>query len=535
MLAVMYFVTALVMLVNTVIVTLYVSWWGLSGLVLAGLFLYLTHSSSKLEKVIKAEGWELGEGLDIENPDRPKKVNVVLEDEALNLGLLFIGGPKSGKSIAAIGCLQYLCTERKGGWCYWDGKGDLEIYQQTVACGAEPDRFFSSELENSDTTNVFSGETENVIDRITRAMISDDSEYYGNAQRSTLRKIVPLLKALDMPTALTDLYVFLLRDDAAMYVMNLAQQQGVKPSIIESARLYLAIEEKDRKDQINGLLNRMDLFVGGRIGERLNAYAPTLDLMEASKQGQKIYLHLPDSQLARDVATMLTEEIGEIAKQRQLYETNRTPWPQIYDDWGSFFYDNFGPITARCRSAKMPVSFLFQSRGQTDRVEGGRVFTTEITDNIGGLVILRINGEDSAEWAANQFGKFDTHELARTDSTQYEGNNLTTIEKPRVRSDGLRNMNAGEAYINCLITGEKGKVANKRYKARFPLPDFTGANDVSWPVINVHNNDDQPGLHLWRDFMNKERLRDLKKKVAEESVSPSKSNKKKRKDEVSFL
>ena len=449
-------------------------------------------------------------------------MNVVLEDKALDLGILGIGGPGSGKSVMAIGLLQYFSEERKKGWGYWDGKGDMDIYQKTVACGAKPDKFFSSELASSDTTNVLSGPTDNVIERLTQTLITGESEYYSNTQRSALRKVVPLLKALGTPVSLRDLYVVLIRSDAAMYVMNMAREKQVAADVIESARLFFEIDEKERMNQINGLLNKMDLFVTGRIAERINAYEPTLNLSTAAKQGLKVYFHLPYSKLAKDIATMLTEEIGVIATNRQLYERNRTPWPQIYDDWGAFFYENFGPISARCRSAKMPISFLFQSRGQTDRVDGNRIFTTEITDNIGGMFILRINGQDTAEWAAQQFGQYESAELSRSENTAYEGSNMSMVEKPRVKSDSLKNLDAGEAVISCLISGPNGKMTNKRYQVRFPLPDFSGADAIDWPVIETPDNEGSEGLHLWRDFMNADRLSALKQKVidANETSKP---------------
>lgn len=518
MLSIMFFATGVVMLINTIVWSVYVAWWGVFGLALVALSFFLCRLTSGREEINgNAVGWEIGEGIDIDNPDQPRKVPVVLEDNALNLGMLAIGGPMSGKTVMAIGFLHYLDQHRQGGWAYWEGKGDREIYQQACACGARPDKFFSTELPYSDTVNIFAGPTENVIDRLTRTLISDESEYYGNAQRAAIRKVVPLLKALDTPVSLQDLYVTLILPEASLYVMNMARKKNVSTAIIESARLFFGIEEEDRLNQINGLLNRMDIFVTGEIASRINAYAPTLDLSKAAAEGQKVYLHMPYGRLTKDIATMLTEEIGVIATNRQLYETNRVPWPQVFDDWGAFFYDNFGPITARCRSAKMPISFLFQSRGQTDRVDGNRIFTTEITDNIGSLVILRINGHDTAEWAAKQFGTYDTTELSHSQNTVYEGNNLTTMRVPRLDGGILKDMNAGEAFINCLVTGEGGAVSNKRYKARFPLPDFSGAEDIDWPVIEVENNNIQPGLHLWRDFMDKDRLQALKKRVVSQS------------------
>lgn len=528
MLSGMIIVTWIVITLDLLLLTTYVTGYALLLLPLPAFLFFLAKQIKPTQRELVVTGWRLGKGLDLENPDRPKVADVVLEDKALDLGFLGMGGPGSGKTIAAIGLLHYLTHQRKGGWVYWEGKGDLDIYQKLVSCGATPDRFFSSELEFSDSVNVLNGPVDSVIDRISRALIASESEYYGNAQRSALRRVVPLLKSLGTPVALRDLYVVLMMQDAAMYVLNIARERGVKADIIEAARQFFSIDEKDRKAQIHGLLNRMDLFVTGRVADRLNAYQPSLDLAVAAKQGLRIYMHLPYTQMARDIAIMLTEEIGVIATHRQLYESHRVSWPQVYDDWGAFFYDNFGPITSRCRSAKMPVSFLFQSRGQTDKVDGNRIFTTEITDNIGGMFIFRVNGQDTAEWAARQFGTYETREVSH--STAHHGENIQTLEKPRVRGDHLKDMDAGEAVISCLLAGEKGRIDNKRYKVRFPLLDFKDADQVSWPhIVPAQDNAAVEGLHLWRDFMDRDRLADLKERVVEEAEKAADSAPKKRK------
>jgi hypothetical protein len=526
MLSIMLFVTAIVFLINTMLFCAYVSITGALGLIPTLVCLYIVRRLNPQDQTTEVEGWEIGEGVDIENPDKPKKVKAILEDRALDLGFLGLGSPGSGKSIMAIGLLKYFTEHRKKGWVYWEGKGDLDIYQKTVACGATPNKFFSSELPSSDSINVFSGDTDSVVERLTQILISDESDYYGNAQRSALRKVVPLIKGLNITASLRDLYVVYTREDAAMYVMNLAKEKEVSPDVIEAARMFFDIDEKDRMEQLKGLLNKMDAFVLGKIADRINAYNPTLDLKSSAGKSDSIYFHLPYSKLAKDLAIMLTEEIGEIAKERQLYDKNRQSWPQVYDDWGAFFYENFGPISARCRSAKMPISFLFQSKGQTDRVDGNRIFTTEITDNIGGMFILRINGTDTAKWAAEQFGEYETAELSRTDNTSYEGNNMSVNETPRVKSDTLKNLNAGEAIISCLISGEDGTIRNQRMKVRFPYPDFSEEKDIDWPVIKNHNNDEQEGLHLWRDFMNADRLNALKQQIIEEDQQIEKNHQK---------
>jgi hypothetical protein len=488
----------------------------------AAMLVFIGIKMRKIEKNIKVtSGVPLGIGLDIDNPESPTKTDVVLEEKALDLGFLAIGGPGSGKSVATAVIINFFTVVRKIGWVYWEGKGDKDVWQFLNAIGSKPDKFFSSELPDCDTVNVVSGSTEAVIEALTQTLITSESDFYRNAQREALGAVVPLLKKIGQPIVLRDIYVTLKVEDAAQYVMNLARERGVANDVIEVARQFFSQPPEEIAGLIKGLLTKMSMFCTGDIADRLNEYNPTLDLAQAAKTGQKVYLHLPLSSMAKDIAIMFTEQIGVIAKERQLYADVRTPWPQLMDDWGAFFYENIGPITARCRSAKMPVSFMFQSKGQTDRVDLAGIFTTEVTDNIGGFISFRINGNATAKWVAEQFGTFESAELSASSNGNGEGQNLTTNEKPRIKPNDLKNLNAGEAVISCLVSGEKGQSQNKLYRAQFPYPELKqDPKTIPWPAI-TKTKSSHDGLDLWAKFMDKNKLDELKKEVAQTALQKS--------------
>ena len=532
-----YFILSLVtltLLVDATILTVFINkWFILSIAVPLVLINTLLKNIPKKKKVV---GFELGKGTDITNPETPINVKqVVLEDKVLNLGFLGIGSPGSGKSVIAVSVLEYFTKVREGGWLYADGKGDLDIYQSCMSCGAQPDKFFSSELPSSETVNVVSGPLEDVIDSLIEVLITTDNEYYKNAQKAALRSVLPLLYKIGIPFTLRDLYVVFANNEAFQYVLNLANKHNVSPDVIELANNFFEIEPKSRAEQVNGLLTRMQLFVTGDVADRINAYEPTLNLEKAVSNNLKVYLHMPYTHFSKDIATLLTQQLGGIAKNRQLYEEQRTPWPMTFDDWGAFFFDGIGPITARCRSAKMPVSYLFQSKGQTNEISVH--FTDQLTDNIGVLIVLRINGQGTASWAGGQFGTYESVEYSANENTHFNGTgqSMTVTEKPRIRADDIKNLNAGEAYIDTFITGDGGKSSNKRYKAQFPLPDFSKAREYQWPIIETgRHNDECEGLHLWRDFMNADRLKQLKSNIVKSALDDTKEGITEL-DEVDFL
>lgn len=505
----------------------YIFWAGLAVLsfvfpLVAVLFFWLSVKAIvRPETFDVQDGWTIQEAAEITDPENPIIAPATLDIKSLDLGSLFIGGPGAGKSMAAMALQEFNKTYRPDcGSAYFEGKGDFDIYQTYISATGSPDFFFSSELEHSDTINVMDAPTETIIDMFSRVFVDSTNGYYEASQKKAIRASIPLLKLFGTPVILPDLWTFLTNSQAARDTIRKAKAENLDADIIASAEQYFEQEEEERLNNIDGLLNKMHPFVAGMISSRINSYEPTLDIVKAVREGKRIYFHLPLTDMALAVATMITEIFGVIAKNRQLYEFNtRKSYPLHFDDWGKFFYSNFGAITARCRSARMPISFYFQSRGQTDAVELGQVFTVEITDNIGAIWALRINGWETAKWLAEQFGTYESANV----SFKSENSNDQMVgiqEKPRVRADALRDLNAGEAYGMIFATKDGGKMTNKRYKLRFPMPNKNFPDPDYWPVIEIKkHNDDAEGMHLWRDYRNAEAVAERKKEAVAEVLN----------------
>lgn len=467
-------------------------------------------------------GWRIEEAAEISEPERPIVGPAVLDIKSLDLGMLVVGGPGAGKSMMAIAYQEFLSRYRPdSGMAYFCGKGDFDIYRDRVAAVREPDYFFSSELEHSDTINVMASPTETIIDTFSRVFVDSTNGYYEASQKKAIRATVPLIKSLGEPVILPDLWMLLTDSQAARDVIRKAKDIGVDPDIVATCEQYFQEDEEDRLNKIDGLLNKLHPFVSGPISRKINAYEPTLSVSDAVAAGNTIYFHLPLSDTSLAVATMITEQFGVVARNRQLYELDgRKAYPLMFDDWGAFFYSNFGPITARCRSAKMPINFFFQSKAQTDAVLTGGIFTSEILDNIGGVWSMRINGWDTAKWLAQQFGTYETQEVSfRAGSDDQQ---MMTVEKERVRTDWLRDLNAGEAYGMIFATADAGLMVNKRYQLRFPLPGRKYDAPTYWPEVGVGvSNDDAAGLHLWRDYRDSDQVAHRKREAVKSVLDDS--------------
>lgn len=467
-------------------------------------------------------GWFLGGAVELTNPERPEQIEAAyIAPRFLNLGMLMIGGPGSGKTIASLAYINSIKEWSPGsGWVYFEGKGDTDIYRMCVAMGSPPNHFFSSELPGSDTINLFAGAPQDVIDRLCKVLIGETSStsFYSDEQRAVLSRVIPLLRSLPEPTNLRDLYVCLSVEDAGNELLRRAKDAGANPIDIEMARGWFAQPIKDRLKNVSGLLNRLFIFVNGPYADRLNAYQPDIDIADVVSQNESIYLHLPLTSFAKDVAIAIIETFGVVARTRQLAGTeNATPFPQLFDDWGAFFHGGFGPYAARCRSAAMSLSFGFQSRAQLDDVSSS--FADNLDDNIATKVILRVQGTATAEFAVTLLGQYETLDVGTGDSSAGDNgsssNSLRYLKKDRIEARALRELQAGEAYVSTLETVD-GKMKNPLWKLRIPMPKVEGWQEVPMPAPKRH--DEGQGLGFWNRYMNPGKLAEIHAAMSDEVV-----------------
>lgn len=475
-----------------------------AAVVLLGvLALGMTLALRKSRMDVPERGWSLGSAVELSNPDQPvTQAKAMISGDVLNLGLLALGSPGAGKTESVM--LGYLSAMEehspRSGWAFFEGKGDTDIYKKCVAMGRAPDHFFSSELPGSQTTNLFVGEAHDVIDRLGKILIgtSKNTSFYSDEQRAVLSRVIPLLRCLPVPTNLRDLYVALCVEDAGAELMRRARAAGVSAVDISLAKQWFDEDFEKRVKNIAGLLNRLFVFVSGPYADRLNAYHPDIDINRVIEGRRSIYFHLPLTDFSRDVAIALIELFAVEARKRQLGGTEGLArYPLLFDDWGAFFHDGFRPFSARCRSAAMPLSFGFQSRAQLEAVSP--TYADELDDTIATKIIMRVQGEATADYAVRLLGHYDANDLSTSHAQNRSSANLSMLRSERIEPRNVRELQAGEAFVSTLANSG-GRTVNPLWKLRFPLPDFSGWKDVPLPSAHEHVAGD--GLHFWNRYMN---------------------------------
>jgi len=456
----------------------------------------------RLRRLPVETGWRLGRAFELSNPETPDPVmDARIPSKTLRLGLLAIGGPGAGKTESVLlGYLKALPEHAPGsGVAIFEGKGDIDIYKKCVAMGCRPDHFFSTELPGSDTINLMEGETHDVVDRMTRLLIghTQSTSYYADAQRAVLAMVIPLLTELDEPVNLRDLYTALSHPDAGIELLRRARDARLDATVITLAEQWYGQKPEVRQAEIRGLLNKLFIFCHGPYADRLNAYQPDISISDAVENNQRLYFHMPLSEFSRDVAIAIIEMFGVVARRRQLAGPEHfTLFPLLMDDWGGFFYDGFGPFSARCRSAAMPLSFSFQSLAQVKAVS--QVFSDELDDNLATKLILRVQGEDTASFAQRLLGEYEAYEVSTSQLNERDGTALGVALRHRVNARDLRELAEGEAFVSTLYK-EGERMVNPLWRVRLPLPEFTDWSSVTLPEARPHPAGQ--GLRLWQRYL----------------------------------
>ena len=199
------------------------------------------------------EGWQLGPALDL-SVAKPQTVdNAVISREAINLGILALGGPGSGKTESIALALFYALPEAlpNSGLAFFEGKGDIDIYKKACASGRKPDKFFSTELPGSGSINLMEGSALDVEDRLSRLLIGETTttSFYSDLQRSVLKFVIPVIKGLGKRVCLRDLYVLLTDANAQTEVLLRARETDIDQTMVSLFEQWLKIKPAKRHQE----------------------------------------------------------------------------------------------------------------------------------------------------------------------------------------------------------------------------------------------------------------------------------------------
>lgn len=450
------------------------------------------------------QGWVIGPGIELSNPDKPEKTKVAIEEEMLNKGFIVYGNTGSGKTKSLlIGYLHYLTHQHPNlGWLMADGKGNISLYQAMIGAGIEPDYLVSTVAEHSDTINLLGFEAVHEVEQMACALLLDSkvmgpSKFYMGQETRFLRQSVSVLfhvaKQENKSITMRDLKAFLTDAGIANEVLLKAAKYNQDPVAINELHQWNCSET--RKKNLDGLDASIAAFTDGPISDRWCDPEPTLNLPKAVERGETIYLHMQNTELSKKMSIAIALMIKVITDRRQGQGSNamHSLFPTIWEDWGGLMHDEWAGIISQSREVNMPASFSFQSVAQTDEVD----MTHDLDDSLLTSFVFNVVGVKTRQFCSDKFGQYETAKVSVSDKTgsSFDGTNTQRVLVPRIAPDDFGALAKGQCYIATAANGEGGSVQRRYYKVRFPyLEAVKNPSSVDWPVIEKPMGE---GLGLW--------------------------------------
>jgi hypothetical protein len=283
---------------------------------------------------------------------------------------------------------------------------------------------------------------------------------------------------------------------------NHFKRHNENPTIHElSRKLYnaatfsgeISADSKERKEleemfnELAGLCDQVKTLSLGNLQNLLSPKKtqPQIDLKDALS-GKVIYFRLQSlvsPQTVASVGKLILNNINYLAGQSHRTEREhgsedqRDLLPIFLDEFAAFASAEFAPLIAMARSAKFALHFSHQSIGDLVNVDRG--FVSQITDNSGTKIVMRINDPDTADYFAKSFGtkliNKITQRITKTDVNENgelvgEGSSREAHQF-RANPDLLKTLPTGMAAVLMAHGEETKEGASHVFKIKFPRLD----------------------------------------------------------------
>ncbi len=447
---------------------------------IAGLIWFSWFSEYALEKEKRREIYkEIPENLRVNQKgsvvlgkDCDLTVPIYFPDSIRSRHVHILGSTGSGKTESVILNLLKQDIALGRGAIILDAKGD-DSFQKHLKKWLPPERLSILDLSNSKSEcfdPIKHGSPHDAALRL-HASLTWSQDYYGS-------------KAL---TALLRLFE------------NHYKRHNENPTIHElNRKLYnsatfageISADSNERKElsetynELAGLCDQVKTLSLGNLQILLSPKKdqPQIDLGDALT-GKVIYFRLQSlvsPQTVASVGKLILNNINYLAGQSHRVETedgaqdDRDLLPIFLDEFAAFASSEFAPLIAMARSAKFALHFSHQSIGDLVNVDRG--FVSQITDNSGTKIVMRINDPDTADYFAKSFGtkliNKITQRITKTDVNEHgelvgEGSSREAHQF-RANPDLLKTLPTGMAAVLMAHGEETKEGASHVFKIKFP-------------------------------------------------------------------
>ena len=287
-----------------------------------------------------------------------------------------------------------------------------------------------------------------------------------------------------------------------------------QPSISEQRRqnfemsvrnLLQSLDDRERLQKIQGLLNELMTFTEDDLSVITNAYEDLLTLDEVIDQELILFVSLNTNKNAKAVTALgrlLLQNLQLIVGQRYQNEQERRREGRpmvsvILDEFAPFAYPNFAQILQTARGSNIALLFSLQSIPQLRSVS--RSFGDDVSSAPNTIMLLRTRDEETARYFLNASARVTGER--RTMTIEKKGvleeryqeigfGSITEIEKTRAVDYQIKNLPVGQMQV--LTTDNRVGTLHMHMHVRRPqrhrLPSF---EPVIYPRLHQVNSHTQ--------------------------------------------
>jgi hypothetical protein len=253
--------------------------------------------------------------------------------------------------------------------------------------------------------------------------------------------------------------------------------------------LLQSLDDRERVQKIQGLLNELMTFTEDDLSVITNAYEDLLTLDEIIDQELILFVSLNTNKNAKAVTAlgrMLLQNLQLIVGQRYQNEQERRREGRpmvsvILDEFAPFAYPNFSQILQTARGSNIALLFSLQSIPQLRNVS--RSFGDDVSSAPNTIMLLRTRDEETARYFLNASARVTGER--RTMTVEKKGvleeryqeigfGSITEIEKTRAVDFQIKNLPVGQMQV--LTTdnrmGTLHMHVHVRRPQRYRLPSF---------------------------------------------------------------
>lgn len=257
-----------------------------------------------------------------------------------------------------------------------------------------------------------------------------------------------------------------------------------------SARnLLQSLDDRERLQKIQGLLNELGTFTEDDLSVITNAYEDLLTLDEVVDEGLILFVSLNTNKNSRAVTAlgrMILQNLQLMVGKRYLNEEERRRFGApmvsvILDEFAPFAYPNFSQILQTARGSNIGLLFSLQSIPQLRSVS--RSFGDDVSSAPNTIMMLRTRDEETARYFLNASARVTgerrtmTVEKRGVLDQRYEEigfGSITEIEKTRAADFEIKNLPVGQMQV--LTTDNRLGTLHMHLHVRRPrrsrLPTF---------------------------------------------------------------